>query len=139
MRSLRHHCRRLVDAVLVGNRWRTFCGCSHPTFLEALTGALEDAAVAFEIETRTDARDRATAGVCLVDVSPIPDDHGAELAALMQAVTAALESAPWDLAGHPRFRFALLHRYKIRSKWHYWLRNDSAVDTRHVHRDTHEG
>lgn len=178
MASQRSHVRRLVDAVLVGNRWRTFCGCSQATFLEALTAALEESELTFGIDdrppsstdrflygsdddgtrvtitepfeteltvvpvtadpiartvlsiaVREDVRERTTGGVCLVDVSTIPDEYEDELATLMRTVTDRLERDPWDLADHPRFRFAVAQRYKIRAKWRYWSRPDSTDDT----------
>ncbi|WP_455448061.1 hypothetical protein [Natrinema thermotolerans] len=174
MNAQRSLVRRFVDTVLVGNRWRTFCGCSQATLLEGLTEALEDHGLPFEIDERSpsdtdrflygsdadgvrvtitepseteltvvpvtadpvsrtvlsmavreDVRERTTAGVCLVDVSPLPDDEG-ELAALMRTVMDRLECDPWDLADHPRFRLAVVQRYKIRAKWRYWSRLDAA-------------
>lgn len=175
MESKRSNVRRLVDAVLVGNRWRTFCGCSRAAFLEALTAALEDSDLTFDVTDRPpssserflygsdtdgtrvaitdpfeteltvvpvtadpitrsvlsvavrgDVRERTTAGVCLVDVSTIPDEYESELAALMRTVMSRLECEPWDLSDHPRFRFAIAQRYKIRAKWRYWSRPDAT-------------
>lgn len=53
MESKRSNLRRLVDAVLVGNRWRTFCGCSRVAYLEALTAALKDSNLTFEVNDRS--------------------------------------------------------------------------------------
>ncbi|WP_049889481.1 hypothetical protein [Natronolimnohabitans innermongolicus] len=176
MSSSRTPAGRLVDTLLVGDRWRTFCGCSQTAFLEALTAALEEYDFAFDVDeqppsgtervlygsdgdgtrvtitepleteltvvpvtadpiaraalslaTRADGRERATANVCLVDVSSIPDERKDELATLMQGVMDRLECEPWDLADHPRFKLAVLQRYKIRRKWRYWSRRDRSV------------
>lgn len=81
------------------------------------------------VAVRGDIRGRTTGGVCLVDISTIPDEYDDNLASLMRMVTDRLERDPWDLADHPHFRFAVAQRYKIRARWRYWSRLDTTDDT----------
>ncbi|MBZ6496808.1 hypothetical protein [Natrinema longum] len=164
---------RLLEWVLVGDRWRTFCRCSKETFAETVVAILDDRDITFHVTdeeasnterlvygsesrvirititdpfeadvtvlsvtadpvaraalaflSRSETRDQATAGVCLVQVSPVTRETTGGLARIMTELGGRLEYDPWELAGHPQFRFAFLQRYKIRAKWRYWYQKD---------------